>query len=82
MLSVLFISPSILVNGCSFMWDVRAGKPIECSVYIKSHSFHDYKPQSLGFDCCPSSIICPQELLVHSRVTPANIPSNHFVQAE
>ncbi len=44
-------SPSSLVNGCSFMWDVRAGKPIECSVYIKSHSFHDYNLELFAFDC-------------------------------
>lgn len=49
MLSVLLISPSTLMNGCYFMWDVRAGKPIECSVYIKSHSFHDYKPLAVRF---------------------------------
>lgn len=30
---------SSLVNGCYFMWDVRAGKPIECSVYIKKPLF-------------------------------------------
>lgn len=37
----LFLSLfSSLVNGCYFMWDVRAGKkPIECSVYIKKPLF-------------------------------------------
>lgn len=52
-------SPSSLVNGCSFMWDVRAGKPIECSVYIKSHSFHDYNLELFGFDCSssPKSVV-------------------------
>lgn len=50
-------SPSSLVNGCSFMWDVRAGKPIECSVYIKSHSFHDYNLDLFASDCF-SFLLC------------------------
>lgn len=58
MLSVLLISPSTLVNGCYFMWDVRAGKPIECSVYIKSHSFHDYKPLAVRFWLLSTSPYC------------------------
>lgn len=62
-------SPSSLVNGCSFMWDVRAGKPIECSVYIKSHSFHDYNLELFGFDCSSShkSVAC---FVIYCTITP------------